>query len=217
MMILNLNEFVAKFWWRFRRIGRPTVPRAGPVLIAANHVSAADPALLGAAIPYRAISFMVAAEYARWPFIRFLVRLLECIPVKRGMQDLHATKQALRHLRAGKAVGIFLEGEITRPGEAAKPKDGVALLALRTGTVVIPAHISGTHYRDGIVAGLLTRHDARVRMGTPVDLSGLSRSKPDRETIRIATQRIYAAIGSLAPTEVEPETLDQPTHREHRP
>ncbi len=201
----NVNELLVKFWWRFKRVGPSTVPRVGPVIIAANHTCSADPLLLHAGVNYRTISFMVAAEFTNWPIARTFMRLIECIPVRRGTRDTSATKQAIRHLREGKAVGIFIEGRIIPPGEHVEPKDGVAMLALKTGTTVIPAHISGTVYRDSIVAGLFVRHHARVRFGRPVDLSEFVDGKPGRETVRAATQKIFAAIQSLAPSPSHPE------------
>ncbi len=195
----NLNEFLAKFWWRLQRTGPSTVPRAGPVIVTANHTSPADPSLICAAVPYRVVSFMIAAEYANWPIWRSFLRMIECIPVRRGTGDANATQQALRHLREGKALGIFIEGGIVAPGEAARPRDGVASLALRTGAVVVPAHISGTKYRPGMLRACLSRHRARVRFGRPVDLREFTEGERSKEAIRAATRKIYAAVLALAP------------------
>lgn len=195
----NLNEFIAKFWWRLRRIGRSTVPREGAVIITANHTCSADPLFLHAAAPYRPIAFMVAAEYSNWPIVRFFLRLVECIPVKRDGRDTVATKHAIRHLRNGKALGIFIEGRIVPPGDEARPKDGVAMLALKTGATVIPAFISGVTYYDSIVRGLLARHRANVHFGSPVDLREFVPADAGREQLRAATAKIYAAILALAP------------------
>lgn len=206
----NLNEFLAKSWWRFQRLGPSTVPRTGPVLITANHTCSADPLFLSAAASYRPISFLVAAEYSTWPVVKFFLRLVECIPVKRDSRDAGATKQAIRHLRDGKAVGIFIEGGIVRPGKTAHPKDGVAMLALRTGAPVIPAYISGVTYHSNIVWGLLIRHRAMVRFGPPVDLTEFQLEDRNREVIRAATAKIYAAVKALAPT---PEPARKPDER----
>ena len=198
----NLNEFVAKFWWRLERVGRSTVPREGATIITANHTCPADPMFLSA-VTQRVISFMVAAEYTRWPIARHCMRLLDCIPVKRDGRDTSATKRAIRHLREGKALGIFIEGRIVPPGQEARPKDGVAMLALKTGATVIPAHISGVRYRKNMVRGLLARHRAVVRFGPPVDLSEFAGVKPDRECLRAVSRKIYAAIKALAPDNTE--------------
>ncbi len=196
----HLNEFIARFWYRLRREGRATVPRSGAVIVAANHTCTADPMLLCAAATYRPLGFMIAKEYANWPLVRFWVRVLDCIPVTRSGQDTAAFKSAVRHLQAGKAIGVFIEGRIVPPGEEGKPRDGVAMMALKTGATVIPAHISGTVYRTGVLAGLFGRHRALVRFGKPVDLGDLVSHHEDiRQAAKVATARIYAAILQLAP------------------
>jgi len=207
--IENVNEFVCKFWWRLQREGRAGIPPTGPVILTGNHRCSIDPFLLGASAPNRLICYMIAAEYASWPGVRWFVRLAQCIPVKRGTRQTSATKEALRSLRDGKVVGIFIEGQIVPPGATPKPKDGVAMLALRTGACVVPAHISGTNYHDGVVAGFLSRHHARVRFGPPVDLSEFGRGKVDRETLRDATKKIYDAVQALA-SEATETTDDTP-------
>ena len=196
---VNLNEFISKFWYRLRCDGRPTVPHSGAVIVTANHTSPPDPLLLYAAAPYRQVSFMVAEEYTRNAFARFFLNLVDCISVRRDGQDTAATKKAIRHLRAGQAIGIFIEGKIIPPGETGEPQDGVAMLALKTGAPVIPAFISGTKYHDSVMRGMLARHRACVRFGPAVDLDEFRTGKPDRATIRAATVRIYEAIKSLAP------------------
>jgi len=195
----HLNEFVCRLWWRFERIGPCTVPREGPVILTANHVCAADPLLLSTGALPRAISFLVAAEYANLPVVRFVLQLVECIPVKRDGRDTGSTKQAIRHLRRGKAVGIFIEGRIMLPGETARPKDGVSMLALKTGAKVIPAYISGVRRTNSILPGLFARHHARVRFGPPVDLSEFQDRHAGREAVHAATRKIYQAINSLVP------------------
>jgi 1-acyl-sn-glycerol-3-phosphate acyltransferase len=194
----GLNELLCRLWYRLRRDGPCPVPDTGPVIIVPNHTCTADPLFVCAACQKRKISFMIAKEYAELPFWRYFVRLVECIPVRRDGRDVAATKQALRHLRANKALTVFIEGRIPAPGQKVEPRDGPALLALRSGATVIPCHISGTLYRDGILAGFLARHRARVCFGPPVDLSDLA-GQTGRETVAAATKRIYECICALAP------------------
>jgi len=194
----NLNELLAKTFWRLRLVGPSTVPHQGPVIIAANHTCSADPLLLCACVMYRPIAFMVAREYSNWPIVRFFLRLVECIPVSRTGQDTAGFKAAIRHLRAGKAIGVFIEGRIVPPGETGDPKDGAAMLALMTGAAVVPAHISGTKYHDRVLRGLFSRHRARVRFGRPVDLSEFQGDRGNRETTHSATLKIHRAIQALA-------------------
>lgn len=200
---VNGNEFIARFWWRMRRVGPITVPHEGPVIVTANHRSTPDPLLIIAAVRYRLISYIIADEYAHYPILRNFIRLAECIPVKRDTGDQSSTKAAIRHLREGKALGIFIEGGIVEPGETPRPRDGVALLALRTGAKVIPAYITGVRYFPGVFRGFLARHHACVRFGKPVDLSEFAEGESTKESIRAATQKIYAAVCALAPNPTE--------------
>lgn len=201
----NLNDFITRFWWGFERIGRSHVPLTGPVIIAANHRCPADPLFLSAASPHRKMAFLVAREFYNWRLVRMADRwLTRCIPVNRTGSDGDAYKAALRHLKDGGMVGIFIEGGIVQPDKEPRPRDGVAMMALRTGATVIPACISGTRYHHNMILGLLSRHRARVQYGLPVDLSEFRNGTDNRENVRKATQKIYDAITAMTPTS-EPE------------
>ncbi len=194
--VRNFNEFICRFWYRSHRIGPCTVPRSGPVIITANHTCPADPLLICAWCTHRPISFMIAQEFSNIPVARYFVRLIECIPVRRDGQDAASVKKAMRKLNEGAALGIFIQGRIPKPDETVEPKDGVALLALRTGATVIPVHISGTRYTESVARGFFVRHRGEVRFGQPVDLSGFS-GKPTREDTAKATATIFQAIKKL--------------------
>ncbi len=195
VVLWYINRFWTVFWYRLRRVGRCTVPAEGPVILTANHGSTADPLMLYATCPHRLMGFMIAREYAHLPLLHHFTDVVGCIPVKRDGQDSAATRAAIRRLREGRMLGIFIEGRIPKPGETEPPKHGVALLALRSGATVVPAHISGQVYRDGVAASFFARHRARVRYGPPVDLSDFTGR--DRETLSRATEKILAAILEL--------------------
>ncbi|MFH0981738.1 MAG: lysophospholipid acyltransferase family protein [Planctomycetota bacterium] len=190
-----LNRLWTGLWYRVRCIGPCTVPAAGPVILTANHGSTADPLMLYATCPQRSMGFMIAREYAHLPVLHHITDVVRCIPVKRDGQDTAATKAALRRLREGGMLGIFIEGRIPQPGRTEPPKNGVALLALHSGATVVPAYISGLVYRDGVAASFFTRHHARVRYGKPVDLSEFT--SRDRDSLKRATEKIHAAILEL--------------------
>jgi len=113
--------------------------------------------------------------------------------------DVASVRAALRHLSDGRVLGIFPQGGIRRPGEPMEIREGVGLLALRSGTTVIPAYISGTRYFDGVARAFLARHRAVVRYGPPVDLSAFAGREKDREAYHGAAEAIMRAIFSLAP------------------
>lgn len=189
-----LNRLWTGLWYGLRRVGPCTVPSVGPVILTANHGCTADPVMLYATCP-RLMSFMIAREFSALPFLRRLTEGVGCIPVNRDGRDTAATKAAIRRLREGHMLGIFIVGRIAPPGTDAPPKDGVALLALQTGATVVPAFISGVTYYESAVRSFFARHRVKVRYGPPVDLSDIQ--SKDREAAREATSRIWSAILAL--------------------
>jgi 1-acyl-sn-glycerol-3-phosphate acyltransferase len=92
-------------------IGRGRVPQDCGVLVVSNHISWADPPLLGAVVP-RVLNFMAMAELFRKPLLAGLMRGLCAFPVDRTRVDHGAVREAVRRLRAGHCVAIFPEGGI---------------------------------------------------------------------------------------------------------
>ena len=189
---------LCRIWYRLRVVGEGTVPRDGPVILAANHTCSIDPLLLVCICPGRVPVFFVAEEFSGAPVVRRAVRLSESVAVKRDGTDFGATRAVLRRLSDGKPVGIFPEGRIAEPGQRLEPKAGVALLALRTGAPVIPIHIAGTRYSSSVFWPIFFRHRARVTIGRPVDLSDIDPDRRDHARLALATDRIMQAIRDLA-------------------
>jgi 1-acyl-sn-glycerol-3-phosphate acyltransferase len=195
----NVVELHNRLIARVRREGRCTVPLTGPVIVAANHNCSLDPLLLVSTSPNRCPSFMVAREYAELPLFSRLIRMIDCIPVNRTGSDTASVKAALRHLAAGRVIGLFPQGGIRPPDQIGEIHEGVGMLALRGGAVVIPAYISGTHHSDSVVAPFFWPQRAVVRYGPPVDLSRWKGREKDRAAHREATLYIMERIEALRP------------------
>jgi 1-acyl-sn-glycerol-3-phosphate acyltransferase len=179
---------------------------AGPVILAANHISPADPAVLMAACRARGVAprFLADAAVFRMRTVGWIVRRTGHIPVARGTATVtEALGQAVAAVRAGAVVLVYPEGRIGRdPGLwPEKGKTGTARLALATGAVVVPVAQWGTHevvpYSAprgavrGLLRAVLRRPKVHVRFGPPLRVTG---------TAAEATEQIMAAIAStLAP------------------
>ena len=187
----------ASWWCGLRMDGPCTVPAQGPVLIVARHTSGVDPLLLIAAVRHRLISFLIAAEYLDTPIVRRLPVMIGCIPVRRDRQDAASVKSALRHLAAGKPLGVFLEGRIPAPGEAAALKHGAAALAARAGARAAPGSSSGTNYDPSLLKMFLCRHRAVVRFGAPIDVRAMIGPRPSREALAEMTALFEQRIAEL--------------------
>jgi 1-acyl-sn-glycerol-3-phosphate acyltransferase len=128
-----------------RVIGLDRIPRTGPVIIAANHISNVDPpALLSSIGLVRLPYIMTKKELFRWPFGWFFLRW-GGIPVDRKREggDLGALRGAVSALKDGGCLAIFPEGTRAK-GRDLKPKLGVALMAHKSGAPVLPVRLFNT-------------------------------------------------------------------------
>ena len=118
----NVNEFYCKFWFRLRREGVSTIPPEGPVIVVANHTCSIDPLLLIASSPNRPLGFMIAEEYSHVPLGSRLIRMIECIPVRRDQVDAAATKAALRHLLPARRWASSSRVALLGPASTSSPR-----------------------------------------------------------------------------------------------
>ncbi len=123
------------------------IPDEGPVILAANHISNADAVILGAWLTKRLgrrIHWLGKKEMFDWPVVGWVSRNGGVHPVDRGSADVDAFRTAERVLNEGHVLMIFPEGTRSPTGELQKPKDGLAMLALRTGAPIVPIGIADT-------------------------------------------------------------------------
>ncbi|MDH2427606.1 lysophospholipid acyltransferase family protein [Sphaerisporangium sp. TRM90804] len=181
---------------------RDNLPRAGGVIIAANHLSWSDPLLLShyAYVNGRWPVFLAKSGLFEIPVIGWIIRKCRQIPVLRGSTD---AARSLRHaedaLREGACVIFYPEGTITRdPGHwPMMGKTGVARLALVTGVPVIPVAHWGA--QELLPYGQkaprpFPRKTIRVVAGPPVDLSKYEGLPMRGKVLKDATADIMAAI-----------------------
>lgn len=148
-----------------RRFGLENVPRSGPVIVAANHVSVLDGPLAALVIDdVRRPFFMGKQELFRIPVLGAVLKGIGAIPLDRSRGDVGALRKAEERLAAGGCLLLFPEGTRSRTGRLGRPKLGVAYLAQRTGACVVPARVFGT-------AGRPRRGAVAVAFGRPMRFS----------------------------------------------
>jgi 1-acyl-sn-glycerol-3-phosphate acyltransferase len=177
----------ALFWvfgklvlWMHTR-GHSRIPHDGGVVVAANHFSTLDPPVMGTAMR-RPLHFMAKKELFERPFTNWLWRELAAFPVDRERSDMGAIKEALKRIKSGQVVGVFIQG--TRNAGDADALHGAAFLAQRAGVPVVPAAI----WRRGL------RYT--VAFGDPITVGGR-----DREAMAAGTEQVMAAIRGLLPSD----------------
>ncbi|MBD3368347.1 MAG: 1-acyl-sn-glycerol-3-phosphate acyltransferase, partial [Candidatus Eisenbacteria bacterium] len=160
----TLARLLVKLLWGFRAEGYRGIPRHGPVLLASNHISGWDPLLVGLGCP-RETHFLAKEELFRNPFLGWLIRTYNAIPVRRGASDRRALRRAVSVLERGGAMLMFPEGTRSRDGRLGKGRAGAAWVAATAGAVIVPVWITGS--RD--LAGAFRRKRLLlVRYGRPI-------------------------------------------------
>jgi len=150
--VIVIGSFVmrvlARLFTRVRIEGDlAAIPPLGGVLIAANHASNADPVLIGAFLNQRLgrpLNWLGKREVFEWPVLSWLARHGGVHPVDRGAADLEAFRSAMRILEAGHVLAVFPEGTRSPDGRLQAAKDGVSVLALRSGALVVPIGVGDT-------------------------------------------------------------------------
>ncbi|MEQ8832887.1 MAG: lysophospholipid acyltransferase family protein [Miltoncostaeaceae bacterium] len=190
---------------RLRATGRHHLPAEGPVLIVCNHISQADPPIIGVAALPRRSYYMAKIELFRIPVLRRIVRGLGAFPVDRGASDRRALRLAREILGRGDQMLMFPEGTRRTDGALRPGLPGAGTLGLVPGVTVIPAAIWGSHR-------FMRR--VRVAFGPPVDLSDLTDGPRSRRS-QVAVDRMMAAIADMlplvgAPAQPPPGVAPQP-------
>ncbi len=180
------------------------IPSEGPVILAANHISNGDAVILGAWLTKRLgrrIHWLGKKEMFDWPIVGWMARNGGVHPVDRDAADIDAFRTAERVLNEGHVLMIFPEGTRSPTGELQKPKDGLAMLALRTGAPIVPIGIADTD-RVWPKGRLLPRPGghATMRVGTPFRLADeLPAGVPRKQAKALATDLIMHRIAAELP------------------
>jgi 1-acyl-sn-glycerol-3-phosphate acyltransferase len=142
-------EFLMRFlvWilihtvYRVRLVGEERIPDEGPVIIAANHVSFADPLILGGMIR-RPVNFVMHHKIYRLPVLNFIFRTGKAIPIASRKEDPVILEAAYRRIHdvlcKGAVLGIFPEGGITRDGEIQPFRPGIDKIIAERPVPVVP-------------------------------------------------------------------------------
>jgi 1-acyl-sn-glycerol-3-phosphate acyltransferase len=184
-----------------RLIGVDSVPCDGPLLVASNHLSNADPIILEAAFP-RPLFFLGKSELFRNPFFRWILHRFGGIPVERGTADRAAIRRARAVLEQGIALAIYPEGVRSRTAALVKGLPGAGLIALQSQAPVLPVAIYGTEFFpvNGEVPPRRPKDLPRgvtVHFGSPIRIP--ERVDGKRVTAEEATHLIMVRIAELLP------------------
>jgi 1-acyl-sn-glycerol-3-phosphate acyltransferase len=186
-------RLAAALYGRWRVYGLEHVPLNGPVIVAGNHVSYADPPLVGAAIK-REMHYLARRSLFRIPVLGFLLRSYNSIPVDRegggpgGLKGIHDA------LVRGGCDGQFLPA---RPG--------IGLIVIKSECPVVPVRLFGTYEAYGRHRRFPRPGRVIIKFAPPLyfkELRTEARNSPRarlREIYQQVAEEIMSAIGAITP------------------
>ena len=199
-------EFLMRFlvWmlihtiYRVRVTGADNIPADGPAIIASNHVSFADPLIIGGVIR-RPVHFVMHYRIYRIPLLNFIFRTGKAIPIAARSENpaiLEAAYQRMHGvLERGGVLGIFPEGAITRDGEIQPFKPGIDKIIAECPVTVIPValcHLWGSLFsrRDPILKRRPYKLWARIelRIGAAIAPEEVSAARLQQAVERLRGQ-----------------------------
>lgn len=168
-LLVTIVRFFVKLFWGLEVEGKENIPKQGGAVVAGNHTTWFDPVAMAIALD-RPVHFMGKAELFKIPVFRLILKQLHVFPVKRGLADREAIREAQNRVISGELLGIFPEGTRNKTSEELLPlQGGAALIAIKTGVPVFPVVITG-------VNPFRFRKPIQVKIGDPIDLKGPKRA-----------------------------------------
>src|SRR5215510_5965424 len=172
--------------------GQENIDTRKTCLFLANHQSYCDPPALFAAIPLNA-RLILKKELRKLPLLGLIMELggFVFIDRKDRVQSISGMKQAVRQLQQGHSFLIYPEGTRTRTGDLGPFKKGPFIMAIESGTPIVPISVSGSYE-------IMPPNQFRVKPGTvvvtfhpPIATSSLGLT--DREAL---TEQVRSAIAA---------------------
>ncbi|MFP5353182.1 MAG: lysophospholipid acyltransferase family protein [Actinomycetota bacterium] len=184
--------------------GLNNVPKKGPAIIAANHLSFLDSFFIPLVVKRRKVTYLAKADYFKSWKTAWFFRMAGQIPIERegGKKSEVALNTALEVLKEGKLLGIYPEGTRSPNDKLHRGRTGVARLALAAQVPIIPCGLIGTldvMPPDAKLPKLFGRPKVIVRFGKPLELAQrYSAEERDRFVLRSITDELMYEIMMLS-------------------
>ncbi len=208
-MLYRLAQFV--FWVYFliyHRIGvrrmdelkkmLASLPHKGTVILAANHASYLDPPIVGMVFPQK-LRFVAWEGLFRVPIMGPLIRALGAVPVSPENKNSSAglLRQVMSFIEDDHSVLIFPEGQRTLDGKLQPLEGGTALVALKTGTPIVPIWLEGTWEAYPPHYVIPRPHKITITFGDPIYPDRLPEEMPEKEKRRFLLDELQKSLETM--------------------
>lgn len=201
-LIKALFRGVFRLFFRIKITGKENIPTAGAYLIAHNHVSIVDPALVLSFWPANADAIGTEELWSR-PGQNIIVRFYGTTKVGRQRTvDREFLKQLVANLRKGRPLVIAPEGKRSHQLGMLRAEPGIAYLADQANVSVLPVSVLGSLASNVQAAFRLKRPLLEMRIGAPFklpDLKSIRASK--REARQKNADLVMRKIAEMLPAE----------------
>ncbi len=184
---------------RVKVTGRENFPHTGALLVCSNHLSSADPPLLGLHLPRIPVYFLAKKELFKSRIFGGILKGSGAIPLNRIGVSGGSLKMSQAVLAKGGALVIFPEGKRNPEEKLSGALPGAAYLAAAARVPILPVAIAGTEKIKGKWWFFKPRR-VSITIGRPFYLAPAD-EKPDKENLGAYGDRIMSAIAELLPPE----------------
>lgn len=193
----SLIAIYIRAFCRLKRTGQTNIPRDGGLIIASNHLAAADPFIMGTAVP-RELSFMAKKELFDIPVEGWLIKRFNAFPVDRFGLDLAVIKKSLEILKSGMALVMFPEGTRSKDGKIQDGKIGVGMLARKAKVPIIPVYIENS---KKAWFNFITGKRFIVRFGEKIPAEWIIAQENSKDGYKAITEEVMRRIVELSKIE----------------
>jgi len=183
---------------RLRVLGQEHIPKQGPAVVTANHLSMLDPFLVGYTLgtPHP-VAFMAKQELFKVPIVGYAIGQWGAFPVDRSRKDASSLRTALAVLKEGEVLGMFPEGTRSTTGELQELRTGALRLALRTRAPLVPVGIEGTDRSLRPHSRWPRPAKITVTYGPPLDLSAYYDRRPSEADLEHCAEELRLILEKL--------------------